>query len=67
MNNPSGITVALQLRSALIRAIQPLNALVPMVVTEFGIVMPVREEQLKNASLPMVTRVSGRATLSSEI
>ena len=61
----TGSLVILQLRVALMRAVQSVNALSPISVTELGIVIPTRDLQLAKASLPILLRVSGSVTFSS--
>ena len=45
-----------------VRAEQPLNAPLPILVTELGMVMEVREEQLLNALSPMLVTLLGIVT-----
>ena len=42
-----------------VREVQPLNAPLPMLVTELGMVMEVREEHIENAPLPMLVTELG--------
>jgi hypothetical protein len=45
-----------------LRNLHPLNALLPMLVTEFGMVTEVSPEQLQNAPLPMLVTELGMVT-----